>query len=60
MLEELLDGGFLMNWIEKLFSSTSLATVIAVILQTAILVLGILMIFQKDQLQLVLLVQLWE
>jgi len=36
MLEELLDRGFLMNWIEKLFSSTSLATVIAVILQAAI------------------------
>ncbi len=36
MLEELLDRGFLMNWIEKLFSSTSFATVIAVILQAAI------------------------
>jgi len=36
MLEELLDRGFLMNWIEKLFSSTSLATVIAVLLQAAI------------------------
>ena len=36
MLEELLDRGFLMNWIEKLFSWTSLATVIAVILQAAI------------------------
>ncbi len=36
MLEELLDRGFLMNWIEKLFSSTHLATVIAVILQAAI------------------------
>ena len=36
MLEELLDRGFLMNWIEELFSSTSLATVIAVILQAAI------------------------
>lgn len=35
-LEELLDRGFLMNWIEKLFSSTSLATVIAVVLQAAI------------------------
>ena len=36
MLEELLDRGFLMNWIEKLFSKTSFATVIAVILQAAI------------------------
>ena len=36
MLEELLDRGFLMNWIEKLFSSTSFATVIAVILQATI------------------------
>ncbi len=36
MLEELLDRGFLMNWIEKLFSSTSFATIIAVILQAAI------------------------
>lgn len=36
MLEELLDRGFLMNWIEKLFSSTSFATAIAVILQAAI------------------------
>ena len=36
MLEELLDRGFLMNWIEKLFSSTSFATIIAVVLQAAI------------------------
>ena len=36
MLEELLDRGFLMNWIEKVFSMTSLATVIAVLLQAAI------------------------
>ncbi len=36
MLEELLDRGFLMNWIEKIFSFTSFATVIAVILQAAI------------------------
>ena len=36
MLEELLDRGFIMNCIEKLFSSTSFATVIAVILQAAI------------------------
>ena len=36
MLEELLDRGFLMNWIERLFSKTSFATVIAVILQAAI------------------------
>jgi len=33
MLEELLDRGFLMNWIERLFSSTTFATVIAVVLQ---------------------------
>jgi len=31
-LEELLDRGFLMNWFEKLFSKTSLATILAVIL----------------------------
>lgn len=36
MLEELLDRGFLMNWIERLFSSTTFATVIAVVLQAAI------------------------
>lgn len=35
-LEELLDRGFLISWFEKLFSSTSYATVIAVILQAAI------------------------
>lgn len=36
MLEELLDRGFFMNWIERLFSRTSFATVIAVVLQAAI------------------------
>ena len=36
MLEELLDRGFLLNWIERLFSSTAFATVIAVLLQAAI------------------------
>jgi membrane protease YdiL (CAAX protease family) len=36
MLEELLDRGFLINWFERLFSSTAFATVIAVILQAAI------------------------
>jgi len=36
MLEELLDRGFLINWIERLFSKTYFATVIAVILQAAI------------------------
>lgn len=36
MLEELLDRGFLMNWLEQLFSKTSFATVIAVLLQAAI------------------------
>ena len=35
-LEELLDRGFLMNWLERLFSRTSFATVIAVLLQAAI------------------------
>ena len=35
-LEELLDRGFLMNWLEKLFSMTSFATVIAVLLQAVI------------------------
>ena len=36
MLEELLDRGFLMNWLERLFSMTSFATVIAVVLQAAL------------------------
>lgn len=36
MLEELLDRGFLMNWIERLFSSTTFATIIAVVLQAVI------------------------
>jgi len=35
-LEELLDRGFLMNWFERLFSKTSFATVLAVLLQAAI------------------------
>ncbi len=35
-LEELLDRGFLINWFEKLFSKTSIATLIAVVLQAAI------------------------
>lgn len=35
-LEELLDRGFLMNWFERLFSKTSLATILAVVLQAAI------------------------
>jgi CAAX protease family protein len=35
-LEELLDRGFLMNWIERMFSSTTLATVLAVVLQAMI------------------------
>ena len=35
-LEELLDRGFLMNWFEKLFSNTSLATILAVVLQAVI------------------------
>ncbi len=36
MLEELLDRGFFMNWLERLFSKTSFATVIAVVLQAMI------------------------
>lgn len=36
MLEELLDRGFLMNWIERLFSSTTFATIVAVLLQAMI------------------------
>ena len=35
-LEELLDRGFLMNWFEKLFSKTSIATILAVLLQASI------------------------
>ena len=35
-LEELLDRGFLINWIERVFSSTTFATVIAVVLQAAV------------------------
>jgi len=35
-LEEVLDRGFLMNWIERMFSSTLVATILAVILQAAI------------------------
>lgn len=35
-LEELLDRGFLINWFERLFSMTSFATVIAVLLQAII------------------------
>jgi CAAX protease family protein len=36
MLEELLDRGFLITWFEKLFSKTSVATILAVLLQAAI------------------------
>lgn len=35
-LEELLDRGFLMNWLERLFSGTGFATILAVIIQAAI------------------------
>ena len=34
--EEVLDRGFLINWFERLFSSTTFATIIAVVLQAAI------------------------
>lgn len=36
MLEELLDRGFLINWFEKLFSKTTIATILAVLLQAII------------------------
>ena len=36
MLEELLDRGFLMKWLERLFSSTTFATTIAVVSQAVI------------------------
>jgi len=36
MLEEILDRGFLMNWIEKAFASTLFATILAVIAQAMI------------------------
>ncbi|MEM5567126.1 CPBP family intramembrane glutamic endopeptidase [Psychroserpens sp. AS72] len=36
MLEELLDRGFLINWFEKLFSKTTIATILAVTLQALI------------------------
>jgi hypothetical protein len=36
MLEELLDRGFLIHWLERVFSWTSFATVIAVVLQAAL------------------------
>ncbi len=35
-LEELLDRGFLLNWLERLFSKTTIATILAVVLQAAI------------------------
>jgi len=35
-LEELLDRGFLISWIERTLSSTTVATVLAVVLQAAI------------------------
>lgn len=35
-LEELLDRGFLINWLERVFSKTSMATAIAVLLQAMI------------------------
>ena len=36
LLEEILDRGFLMNWIERMFSSSLFATIFAVIAQAAI------------------------
>jgi len=36
MLEELLDRGFLINWIEKMFSESYLATIFAVVTQATI------------------------
>lgn len=35
-LEEMLDRGFLMNWLERLLGGSSLATVLAVVLQAAL------------------------
>lgn len=35
-LEELIDRGFLMNWLERLFSKTSFATFFAIIIQAAL------------------------
>ncbi|WP_248724735.1 CPBP family intramembrane glutamic endopeptidase [Seonamhaeicola sp. ML3] len=35
-LEELIDRGFLMNWLERLFSKTPFTTVLAVIIQAAL------------------------
>lgn len=35
-LEEILDRGFMMNWIERMFSSTLFATILAVVLQAVI------------------------
>jgi hypothetical protein len=35
-LEELIDRGFLLNWLERLFSKTSLRTVLAVVIQAAL------------------------
>lgn len=35
-LEEILDRGFLINWFERIFSQTSIATVLAVLLQAMI------------------------
>ncbi len=48
ILEELLDRGFLMNWIERLFSSTTFATIMAVVLHAPILGLDNLIIFPQD------------
>lgn len=36
LLEELLDRGFLIHWFEKLFSKTTIATILAVLLQAII------------------------
>ncbi len=36
MLEEVLDRGFLINWVEKLLSSTTIATIIAVLFQATL------------------------
>jgi membrane protease YdiL (CAAX protease family) len=36
LLEEVLDRGFLLNWIERLFSRTAFATGLAVVLQAMI------------------------
>jgi hypothetical protein len=48
ILEELLDRDFLINWFEKLFSKTAIATILAVVLQATILDLDTLMAYRTS------------